>query len=194
MHYRYILALVFTMVLPPVLMFWMVVHPFIGFWRKLGLRWTYGILVAAMGAGAAVLFHFRRPLLAVDFGENRALQAAGGVCVALSLILRVMVGRKFSMAQIIGVPEIAPQEHPGKLMTAGIYAHIRHPRYVQLFLGLAGGALVANHLASYVATALWLPGIWIIVGLEEKELCKRFGAAYEDYRRRVPGFIPRMRL
>ena len=57
-----------------------------------------------------------------------------------------------------------------------------------------GSALIANYLALYLIVALWLPGIYVIVLIEEKELRDRFGAAYDDYCRRVPRFIPRFNL
>ena len=188
--FRYSVALIFLLVLPPLLMFWIVVHPLINFWRKLGLRLTYGILIGAMLSAAVVLFLFRRPLLATDYGSNLSLLVTGSVCLVGSIYLRLLVSKKISFPQIAGVPEIDPQGHPGELLTAGIYSRIRHPRYVQVMLGLAAGSLMANHLGSYVVTALWLPGLWIIISLEEKELCQRFGTAYEEYRRKVPAFIP----
>ena len=70
---------------------------------------------------------------------------------------------------------------------------MRHPRYLELLLAIAGFALIANHLCLYLALLLWLPGVWLIVILEEKELRDRFGPAYEEYSRRVPHFIPRWR-
>jgi protein-S-isoprenylcysteine O-methyltransferase Ste14 len=54
-----------------------------------------------------------------------------------------------------------------------------------------GSALIANYLALYLVVALWLPGLYFIVLLEEKELRDRFGPAYDEYCRRVPRFIPR---
>ena len=57
-----------------------------------------------------------------------------------------------------------------------------------------GSALIANYLALYLIVALWLPGIYVIVLLEEKELRDRFGRAYDDYCRRVPRSIPRFNL
>ena len=78
-------------------------------------------------------------------------------------------------------------------MTKGLYAQARHPRYLQLPLALLGWSLMANHLAAYVASALWIPGVCVIVVLEEKELRERYGREYEDYCRRVPLFIPRRR-
>jgi protein-S-isoprenylcysteine O-methyltransferase Ste14 len=191
--FRYSIALSFILVLPPLLMFWLVVHPFIRFWRRLGLWWTYGLTLSAMFTGGVAIFLVRGPLLAVDFGENHGLETAGAMALLASVLLRIRVGKRISFPQIVGVPEIDPGGHPGKLLTEGIYAQIRHPRYVQVVLGLAGGALIANYPAAYIAAALWLPGVWIITQLEEKELIARFGKDYEDYRRRVPGFVPKLR-
>ena len=70
---------------------------------------------------------------------------------------------------------------------------VSDPRYLQYLLVLAGFALMANYLALYLTLAVLVPGIWLIVILEEKELCARFGPAYDDYCRRVPRFIPRRR-
>lgn len=191
--FRYSIALSFILVLPPLLMFWVVVHPFIGFWRRLGLGWTYGITLAGMFAAGAAIFQVRGRLLAVDFGADHGLQIAGILALAASIVLRIRVGKRISFPQIVGVPEIDPRGHPGKLLTEGIYAQIRHPRYVQILLGLAGGALLANYPAAYLAAALWVPGVWIITRLEERELVARFGQDYVDYRRKVPAFVPRFR-
>ena len=60
-----------------------------------------------------------------------------------------------------------------------------------MLLALLGGSLMANPLAAYMACALWIPGAWGIVRLEEQELRERHGREYEEYCRRVPRFIPR---
>ena len=52
--------------------------------------------------------------------------------------------------------------------------------------------LISNHLALYGVFALWLPGVWLIAVLEERELRVRFGAEYDTYCRRVPRFVPRL--
>ena len=53
------------------------------------------------------------------------------------------------------------------------------------------GPLIVNNLAVYLLWLAWMPGIWIVVGFEERELRQRFGPAYDDYCRRVPRFVPR---
>jgi protein-S-isoprenylcysteine O-methyltransferase Ste14 len=55
-----------------------------------------------------------------------------------------------------------------------------------------GSALIANYLVLYLVVALLLPGIYVIVRLEEKELRDRFGLAYDEYSRRVPRFLLRI--
>jgi len=61
---------------------------------------------------------------------------------------------------------------------------------LELLIALLGYALIANYLASYLATALWYAGIYGIVVLEERELRAHFGATYDDYCRKVPRFLP----
>ena len=76
--------------------------------------------------------------------------------------------------------------YPRTLVAEGIYARLRHPRYVELLIALIGYALIANYLASYFVVALWIPAICgLIVFLEEEELRDHFGKVYEDYCRRV---------
>jgi protein-S-isoprenylcysteine O-methyltransferase Ste14 len=48
-------------------------------------------------------------------------------------------------------------------------------------------------LAAYLAVALWVPGIYVIAVLEEKELRAHFGDAYDDYCRKVPRFLPKLK-
>jgi protein-S-isoprenylcysteine O-methyltransferase Ste14 len=74
-----------------------------------------------------------------------------------------------------------------------VYAWVRHPRYIQVALALLGFTLIANYLAPYVIFALWLPVLYLIIRIEERELRDRFGQAYEEYCRKVPWFMPRMR-
>ena len=144
-----------------------------------------------MGVGIVGLFAARRWLLAVEFGTNYLLIVAGVVCLAISLGLRLWLSRHISVKTMLGLPELAPDQYPSRLVTEGIYAVVRHPRYLQFLLALVGYALVANYLALYGAVALWLAGIYPIVLLEEAELRERFGSEYEEYCRQVPRFVPK---
>jgi protein-S-isoprenylcysteine O-methyltransferase Ste14 len=88
----------------------------------------------------------------------------------------------------------APIDPPKELVVVGFYRYVRNPMYVGIFLILLG------HF-------LWFKTIWLIVYLvfafltvhlfvtlyEETTLKRKFGAAYEDYLRRVPRWIPKFR-
>jgi len=187
---RYYVALILVIMLPPVFFFWLLIHPFVRFWRRLGPGWTYGIVCSFMALGMVGLSRIGHALLAVEFGTSYYLTALGLSLLATSTWLGFRILQQMSLLTILGLAELAPDRRPGRLITTGVYAIIRHPRYLQLYLGFLGSALIANYLALYLVVALWLPGIYVIVLLEEKELRDRFGPAYDEYCRRVPRFIP----
>lgn len=189
---RYFLALILVVTLPPLFFYWLLIHPFINFWRTKGIGVTYGVILTIVAAGLVGLFSIRHYFLAIDFGTNYLFAGLGILCLALAVAMRFALQRHLTIANLLGLPEIAPDRYPRTLVTEGIYARIRHPRYVQLVIALTGYALIANYLASYLVVALWIPAIYIIVLLEERELRDHFGKLYEDYCRRVPKFIPRL--
>jgi len=189
---RHFLALL-VLLLSPTVLFAVLLHAFVGFWRRLGPAATYAALGAIVAAGVVGVFQLREPLLAVEFGTSWPLAVLGAACLAASAWLRFLGYRHFGNAMLAGLPELAPDRHPGRLVTEGIYARIRHPRYLEVLLFVTGCALVSNHLVAYVVAALAIPAIHAVVLLEERELRARFGAAYEEYCRRVPRFLPRWR-
>jgi protein-S-isoprenylcysteine O-methyltransferase Ste14 len=178
--------------LPALFLYWLLIHPLIKFWRAQGMGATYTAILTVLGIAMVSLFSIRHALLATDFGTSFPLVAIGILCLALAAAMRFAIQKHLSVKVLLGLPEIAPDRYPRALVTDGIYARLRHPRYVQLLIALLGYALIANHLASYIVVALWLPTIYVIVALEEKELLDHFGERYADYCRRVPRFIPKI--
>ena len=79
----------------------------------------------------------------------------------------------------------------GEIERGGIYSRIRHPRYLASFLAILGACLLAGTRIMYLAAAVWLALMAVIIVLEEREMRSRFGATYRDYSRKVPRFIPR---
>jgi protein-S-isoprenylcysteine O-methyltransferase Ste14 len=190
---RYYIALVLVVTMPPVLLLWLLIHPMIRFWRQLGPALTYSLVSLVMVLAGAGIFLARRSLLSVDFGTNYLLLSLGVLLEVVSIWLWVVLHRHLSFSTMLGLPELAPQKYPAGLITRGIYSRIRHPRYVQIVLFLWGYALIANYPTAHIAAGLWLPGIFLIARLEDKELRDRYGAAYEEYCRRVPRFVPKFR-
>ena len=191
---RYFVALILVVSLPTLFLYWLLIHPLIKFWRAKGVSLAYAVILTLIAIGMIGLFSIRHELLATDFGTSYPLLAMGIVFLILAGTMRFAIQRRLGIKTLLGLPEIAPDRYPRALVTDGIYARVRHPRYVQLLVALTGYALIANHLASYIVVAAWLPAIVIIVALEERELREHFGETYASYCRSVPRFIPRIRL
>jgi protein-S-isoprenylcysteine O-methyltransferase Ste14 len=192
MHWlRYGLALLTICTLPPAVLIWYAIHPFVDFWRKLGPVWTYVILGVPSVALMGVLFAIGGHLVGTDFGTSYPLVVLGVVCVAAAIWIARKRKKLLTWRILVGVPELKGRGEGRRLLTEGIYARIRNPRYVEVILATLGYVLIANHLGSYILFAFLLPAIYGIVIMEERELRERFGAEYEAYCRRVPRFIPR---
>jgi len=188
---RYVLALFLVIALPPLFLFWLLIHPCVNFWRGQGVGPAYTLILSVIFAAMVGLFSARHFLLSIDYGTSYLLAALGVALLVIAASLRFKLHKHLDLRTLLGFPEIAPERFPRRLITEGIYARIRHPRYVQLLIALAGYALIANYLAAYLAVVLWVPAIFVIVLLEEKELRAHFGDAYDDYCRRVPRFLPK---
>lgn len=84
--------------------------------------------------------------------------------------------------------------HADDLVIEGIFAHSRNPLYLGNLLVFAGLFLVAG---SPLLTVLGVPFFAFayasIIAAEEDFLGRKFGAAYETYRREVPRLWPRLR-
>jgi len=188
---RYVIALMLIAAIPAAIFFWLLIHPFARFWRRLGTGCSYFILCPIAFGVMAVMVMLRGRLLAADFGLNIPLALVGLTLLGAAGIMLLTLRKRLTIRVLVGIPELSP-EQPGSLITDGIYARIRHPRYVQMTLAILGYALIANYPAVYAAFFLWLAGISAVALLEERELLDRFGEEYRFYCRRVPRFIPKI--
>ena len=188
---RYYVAILVLIGLPAGLLMWLVIHPFANSLRRIGFVRAYVIVAIPIALLVATMVWLRDAILAIDFGTNYFLMALAAVPVALAIAIHLGYRKYLTLPILVGIPELTNNQ-TGVLLTEGIYARIRHPRYVESILWILGYALFTNYLTLYVAFLLMLPIIHAIVLLEEKELKKRFGSAYEEYCRHVPRYIPRV--
>jgi protein-S-isoprenylcysteine O-methyltransferase Ste14 len=73
----------------------------------------------------------------------------------------------------------------------GIYEKIRHPQAIgEVFLWWAA-ALLLNSPFLFLYSIVWFPLFYWFCRAEEKDLIKRYGKSYTDYRERVGMFFPR---
>ena len=77
------------------------------------------------------------------------------------------------------------------LVESGPFAWIRNPIYVALSLFMFAMAIAFGHARNLiVAVPIFALGTWMRVVREEGLLRAQFGAAYDDYARRVKRFVP----
>jgi len=87
-----------------------------------------------------------------------------------------------------------PFNPPPKLITTGLYTYIRNPMLLGLFIFLAGlGVLFGSLSLIFIFTPLFiLINVLYIKAIEEKEMEKKFGIEYLEYKKDVPMFIPKL--
>jgi protein-S-isoprenylcysteine O-methyltransferase Ste14 len=99
---------------------------------------------------------------------------------------RSTLGEMYNLSSAFGSELFA--DH--RLVTCGPYRFVRHPMYVGL-LGAATGALSVYRVWTMVFVIACLPGAWFKARREDRLLAEQFGAQFQDYRRVVPGWLPR---
>jgi len=88
----------------------------------------------------------------------------------------------------------APIDPPKELVATGFYRYVRNPMYVGIL------AMILGHFLWFGYWNLLIYAIVVFVAFhtfvsyyEEPTLKRKFGTAYEDYQKKVPRWIPRLR-
>ena len=118
-------------------------------------------------------------------------RVAGALLIVAGVPLLV---RSFVSFVMEGVGTPAPVAPTEQLVVGGLYRYVRNPMYLALEATLIGQALLLGRAvlllwAAAVGLAVWSFVRWY----EEPTLRRQFGAAYEDYCRTVPAWLPRLR-
>ena len=80
-----------------------------------------------------------------------------------------------------------------KLVTDGLYARTRNPLYLAATILLLGWCVALRLTPLAFLSVIFFVHFLFVAKWEEKELQARFGQEYEDYRKRVPLLVPRLR-
>jgi protein-S-isoprenylcysteine O-methyltransferase Ste14 len=119
-----------------------------------------------------------------------ALPLLGLLLIGLGLVLMVATIRLF---MTVGQGTLAPWNPTQRLVVQGVYRHVRNPMISGVFFILLGEAILAASVPLLGWFLVFVIGNSLYIPLaEEPGLVKRFGAEYEEYRRNVPRWIPRL--
>ncbi len=163
--------------------------------RRLGVARSAGgtrdrvlLTIATLGQFVIPVFYIAtyQPAFA-DYGFYPLEAWAGGVAIVASLVLfRVthkQLGRMWSIT--------LEMREGHKLVTDGLYAHVRHPMYSSFALFAVAQLLL---IQNWIAGPAGLVGFGILffmrVPHEERVMIETFGDEYRDYMRRTARIIP----
>ena len=79
----------------------------------------------------------------------------------------------------------------GNLITDGIYTYVRHPRYLGRGLVALGFGIIANNLLAVLVGLIHFIIYCSVIPAEDKELSRRFGIEFDEYRKKVPALFPK---
>ena len=185
-------ALVYAIVVFPAPFFWLIVHPAIRFWRRFGNR-SFWVALPLWTSSGTLLVLLRHRIFAERIGRNPLTTIAGAPLIALALWIGHHVHRRLGLQRLAGLPEMNPGRYPGGVVQTGIYARVRHPRYLEYMLTFAGLALLTGAVGIFLLAIITILLYLIVAPLEERELREHYGPEYEAYARDVPRFLPRLR-
>ena len=94
---------------------------------------------------------------------------------------------------IYGWKEIHKARKQETLMVKGIYKYLRHPQYVGFLLITFGLNVMWLTIITLVMWPILLVLYWRLAKMEDRDMEEKFGEEFLEYKRKVPGFIPRLR-
>jgi protein-S-isoprenylcysteine O-methyltransferase Ste14 len=130
------------------------------------------------------------PLILRTGGGLLILRTGGGLLILAGLAFLLHAFARFVLEGIGTPAPVAPTRH---LVVGGAYRHVRNPMYLAVGSIIVGQALLLGQpgLLAYAAT-FGAVVFAFVRGYEEPALAHRFGPSYEEYRRAVPGWLPRL--
>ncbi|HZR27152.1 MAG TPA: methyltransferase [Terriglobales bacterium] len=161
--------------------FWLMVHPFAGFWRR--HRSPFRILLPLwillwVAVGAATW-----PWHSVTLYVTPWTWIAAALFFLAGFSVYRRIRSNLGVHIVLGLAELRPQEHEQKLVTTGMYARTRHPIYLAHLCMLLAWTVGSGLLVNYCLLLSALISGGVMIALEERELAKRFGEQFLEYKR-----------
>ena len=171
--------------------FWLVIHPAIRFWRRVGNR-AFWVALPVWGGFGVGLILSRHWLFAHRLERNALTWSVGTILFGVAGWLEAQTRHAFGLRRLVGMAELHPEHRLRGVVRTGIYARLRHPRYLVYMLLVPSVAFLTGAPAIFLLAFLNVLLYQILTPLEERELLDQYGQQYEAYRRSVPRFVPRL--
>ncbi len=150
------------------------------------------VMVIAVIPLIILIFTFNRFSWKLDFPLILIPKISGFILIILGIYLLIVTIKLF---HDIGKGTLAPWDPPKKLVVIGPYKYTRNPMITAVLLILIGEAVVTGSILLFFWFIIFLIiNIIYISYSEEPTLIDRFGSKYIKYRKKVPMFIPKLKI
>ncbi|MFW9881516.1 MAG: methyltransferase family protein, partial [Candidatus Thorarchaeota archaeon] len=106
----------------------------------------------------------------------------------------IIIGAWFGIGSVKETTlKVAETHRAEKVVSSGLYSKIRHPQYFGGVIAHIGITILLSAFLSLITTPVIILLNILISWKEEKELIKEFGNEYEDYRKNIPMFFPKLK-
>ncbi|HEY6350298.1 MAG TPA: methyltransferase [Candidatus Angelobacter sp.] len=167
-------------------LFWFFIHPAARRWQGMQ-RSPYRLLLPLWAVVIGVLMSATWPWHSRQIYSNVWFWLPAFLLFLLGARTYRRIGPDFGLHNLIGETELRPQEHEQALVTTGLHQRMRHPIYFAHLCMFAACTISSGLLENFILLAVSLFITFpLMIWLEERELKKRFGQSFLDYKARVP--------
>ena len=122
--------------------------------------------------------------------QGGVLSWIGGIAFLAGTAIYFRCAWEFAVRGLGTPAPIAPTQF---LVTTALHGYVRNPMYLGVALAILGEAALFRSLQLAVyALVLLLTAHVFVVFYEEPTLERQFGRSYQEYRRNVPRWLPRL--
>jgi protein-S-isoprenylcysteine O-methyltransferase Ste14 len=171
--------------------FWLLIHPQADFWRS-RKRSPYRILLPTWVAMWVAMVGFTAPWHGVLLYEQRWTWIPAIGLFGAGLLLYKLSRNQFTLAQLGGLPEVLPGQNQQHLATTGVRAYVRHPVYLGHLCEMLAWSVGTGLAVCWALTAFAAVTGAVMIKMEDRELERRFGEQYRQYRSTVPAILPKI--
>jgi len=140
---------------------------------------------------ATVIIPFLISKGSIVLSENVFLKIFGCCIIMIGLFVLIMTIKTFIL---IGKGTLAPWSPTSNLVVGGIYSYVRNPMIMGVLTILVGESMLFLSKGIFIwAICFFFINHIYFIKLEEPGLVKKFGKDYEDYKKSVPRWIPRVK-
>lgn len=122
--------------------------------------------------------------------DHGALAWVAALIIVLGALIYFRCASEFAVRGLGTPAPIAPTKF---LVTTALHRYVRNPMYIGVALVIFGQAVLFRslHVAEWGGVMLLIAHCFVVL-YEEPTLKRQFGDSYEEYKRTVPRWIPRL--